>query len=70
MWIVALAISYADVVTTIVVGMEYLDKGAKRAAHMTFAMVGVSLGIQALITHVSGEIIHALTINKNILKVS
>ena len=62
MWTVALAISYADVITTVVVGMEYLENGAKRAAHVTFAMVGASLGVKALIIHASGEIIRSLTI--------
>ena len=67
MWIMALAISYADIITTIVVGMDYLDKGAKRAAHVIFAMVGVSLGIQALITHASGAFIHSLTRHRNVM---
>ena len=55
MWIVALVISYADVISTVVVGMTYLDAGARQAAHVTFGMVGVSLGLQALLTHLSGH---------------
>ena len=57
-WTAALAFSYLDLVTTVVVGREYLGMGTRegtRAAHVTFGMVGVSLGIQTLITHLTGD---------------
>jgi len=56
-WTAALAFSYVDLVTTVVVGMQYLDMGTKQgtsAAHVTFAMLGVSLGVQAIFAHLSG----------------
>ena len=55
LWIVALVISYADLVTTVIVGLEYFRVGAKSAAHVTFGMAGVSLGIQTLVTHQTGN---------------
>ena len=56
-WTAALAFSYVDLVTTVVVGLQYLDMGTTQGtsgAHMTFAMLGLSLGVQALGTHFSG----------------
>jgi len=56
-WMAALAFSYVDLVTTVVVGLQYLDMGSvggTRAAHVTFAMLGVSLGIQTLTAHLTG----------------
>ena len=56
-WTAALAFSYLDLVTTVVVGMQYLDMGTAQgtnAAHVTFTMLGISLGVQALFTHLSG----------------
>ena len=57
-WTAALAFSYLDLVTTVVVGREYLGMGTRegtRAAHVTFGMVGASLGLQTLLTHLTGE---------------
>ena len=56
-WAAALAFSYVDLVTTVVVGMQYLDMGTAQgtnAAHVTFTMLGISLGVQALFTHLLG----------------
>ena len=56
-WMVALAFSYVDLVTTVVVGLQYLNMGSvggTRAAHVTFAMLGVSLGVQTVATHLTG----------------
>ena len=56
-WTAALAFSYVDLVTTVVVGMQYLDMGTAQgtnAAHVTFTMLGISLGVQALCTHLLG----------------
>ena len=56
-WTTALAFSYVDLVTTVVVGLQYLDMGTAqgtRAAHMTFAMLGVSVVVQALLAHFTG----------------
>ena len=56
-WTAALAFSYLDLVTTVVVGMQYLDMGTAQgtsSAHVTFAMLGLSLGMQTLITHLTG----------------
>ena len=56
-WTAALAFSYVDLVTTVVVGLQYLDMGTAQgtsAAHVTFAMLGVSVGAQALAAHLSG----------------
>jgi hypothetical protein len=57
-WMVALAFSYIDLGTTVMVGREYLSMGTAegtRAAHVTFGMLGVSLGTQGLVTHLTGE---------------
>ena len=56
-WTAALAFSYVDLVTTVVVGLQYLDMGTAQgtsAAHVTFIMLGISLGAQALQTHLTG----------------
>jgi len=56
-WTTALVFSYVDLVTTVVVGLQYLDMGTAQgtsAAHVTFAMLGVSVGAQALAAHLSG----------------
>ena len=56
-WTAALAFSYVDLVTTVVVGVQYLDMGTApgtNAAHVTLAMLGLSVGVQALFTHLSG----------------
>ena len=56
-WTAALAFTYVDLVTTVVVGMQYLDMGTPQgtsAAHVTFTMLGISLGTQTLATHLSG----------------
>ena len=56
-WTAALAFSYVDLVTTVVVGLQYLGMGTAqgtRAADVTFAMLGFSLGIQTLATHLTG----------------
>ena len=56
-WAAALVFSYVDLVTTAVVGLQYLDMGTAQgtsAAHVTFAMLGVSVGVQALATHLTG----------------
>jgi len=57
-WAVALAFSYVDLGTTVMVGREYLIMGTPeglRAAHVTFGMLGASLGLQALMTYLTGE---------------
>eukprot|EP00618_Florenciella_parvula_P016977 CAMPEP_0119473200 /NCGR_PEP_ID=MMETSP1344-20130328/4942_1 /TAXON_ID=236787 /ORGANISM="Florenciella parvula, Strain CCMP2471" /LENGTH=2127 /DNA_ID=CAMNT_0007506261 /DNA_START=134 /DNA_END=6517 /DNA_ORIENTATION=- len=57
-WMVALAFSYVDLVTTVLVGLQYLDMGTAQGtsgAHVTFAMLGLSLGVQALFAHLSGQ---------------
>ena len=57
-WAAALGFSYADLVTTVYVGMEYLRVGGKYgrgAAHAMFGMLGGSLLVQALVTHSTGE---------------
>ena len=56
-WTVALALSYLDLVTTVAVGREYLSlrtPEGTRAAYLTFSVSGASLGVQALITHLTG----------------
>ena len=56
-WTAALTFSYADLVSTVVVGLQYLDMGTAqgtRAAHVAFVMLGVSLGVQAVAAHVTG----------------
>jgi hypothetical protein len=56
-WTAALAFSYVDLVTTVVVGLQYLNMGTAkgtRAADVTFAMLGFSLGVQTLCTHWTG----------------
>ena len=56
-WTAALAFSYVDLVTTVVVGLQYLSLKTARgthAAHVTFTMLGISLGVQALFTHLTG----------------
>ena len=56
-WAAALAFSYVDLVTTVVVGLQYLDMGTAQGtsnAHVTFAMLGVSVGVQALLAHLTG----------------
>jgi hypothetical protein len=56
-WTAALAFSYLDLVTTVVVGMQYANMGTAQgtnAAHVTFTMLGISLGVQALFTHSTG----------------
>ena len=56
-WTAALAFSYVDLVTTVVVGLQYLDMGTAQgtnAAHVTFAMLGLSSGVQAMFTHLTG----------------
>lgn len=57
-WMAALAFSYVDLGTTLMVGREYLSMGTAegtRAAHVTFGMLGASLGLQALLTYLTGE---------------
>mmetsp|Transcript_99194 Transcript_99194/g.283738 ORF Transcript_99194/g.283738 Transcript_99194/m.283738 type:complete len:525 (+) Transcript_99194:697-2271(+) len=57
-WAAALVFSYVDLGTTVVVGREYLSMGTaqgRHAAHMTFGMLGVSLGIQTMATHWTGQ---------------
>ena len=56
-WTAALAFSYLDLVTTVVVGLQYLDMGTTQgtsSAHVTFIMLGISLGVQALGAHLTG----------------
>ena len=56
-WAAALVFSYVDLVTTVVVGLQYLSLETARgthAAHVTFIMLGTSLGIQTLATHLTG----------------
>ena len=56
-WIAAPVFGYIDLVTTVVVGLQYLRMETPRgtsAAHITFAMLSVSLGVQTLATHVTG----------------
>ena len=57
-WMAALAFSYVDLGTTVMVGREYLSMGTAegmRAAHVTFGMLGASLVLQALLTYLTGE---------------
>ena len=56
-WVAALALSYVDIVTTVVVGLQYLGLGTAQgthAAHVTFGMLAGSLGLQTLVTHATG----------------
>jgi hypothetical protein len=56
-WTAALAFSYIDLVTTVVVGLQYLSLETAQGTHaadVTFAMLGFSLGIQTLSTHWTG----------------
>ena len=56
-WTAALAFSYVDLVTTVVVGLQYLSLETARgthSAHVTFIPLGTSLGIQTLATHLTG----------------
>ena len=56
-WTAALTFSYVDLVTTVVVGLQYLNMGTVQgtsAAHVTFAMLGLSVGAQALFAHSTG----------------
>ena len=56
-WSAALTFSYVDLVTTVLVGLQYLEvetAHGTHAAHVTFTMLGLSLGIQTLLTHLSG----------------
>ena len=57
-WAAALVFSYVDLGTTVVVGKEYLDMGTAQgihAAHVTFGMLGGSLGLQTLMTYLTGK---------------
>ena len=57
-WAAALAFSYVDLGTTVGVGREYLSMGTAQgthAAHVTFGMLGVSLGLQTMATHWTGK---------------
>ena len=54
-WTAALAFSYADLITTVFVGMEYLRVGDEAAAHAMFGMLGGSLLVQALATYSTGK---------------
>jgi hypothetical protein len=63
-WVAALVFSYVDFVTTVVVGLQYVGLGTAqgtRAAHVTFGMLAGSLGIQTLLTHLSGTYLCACT---------
>jgi hypothetical protein len=56
-WASALVFSYLDFGTSIMVGREYLAMGTTagdRAAHVMFGMLGLSLGIQGLLTYLTG----------------
>ena len=56
-WAAALTFSYIDLATTVVVAREYLSMGTAEgtfAAHVTFGMLGASLGIQTLATYLTG----------------
>ena len=56
-WTAALVFSYIDLGTTVVVGWEYLNMRTAegtRAAHVTFGMLGGSLGLQTLVTYLTG----------------
>ena len=56
-WAAALTFSYIDLATTVVVAREYLSMGTAEgtfAAHVTFGMLGASLGIQTLVTYLTG----------------
>jgi hypothetical protein len=57
-WTAALVFSYIDLGTTVVVGWEYLNMRTAegtRAAHVTFGMLGGSLGLQTLMTYLTGK---------------
>ena len=58
-WAAALVISYVDLVTTVVVGLQYFGMGTAQgmhAAHVMFAIQGASLGLQAMCTEWTGTI--------------
>ena len=60
-WTAALVFSYIDLGTTVVVGWEYLNMRTAegtRAAHVTFGMLGASLGLQTLVTYLTGRQLH------------
>ena len=55
-WSAALIFSYADIISTVAVGFQYLaigDKG-RDAAHMTFGMLFGSIAIQTFFTYFGG----------------
>ena len=57
-WMAALGFSYADLITTVFVGMEYLRVGGKAgrdAARAMFGMLGGSLLVQAFTTYATGK---------------
>ena len=56
-WAAALVFSYVDLVTTVVVGLQYLSLETTQgthAAHVTFIMLGISLGLQTAATYLTG----------------
>ena len=57
-WAAALVFSYVDLGMTVVVGWEYSSMGTSEGAHaarVLFGMLGASLGIQGLVTYLTGE---------------
>ena len=57
-WAAALVFSYVDLGMTVVVGWEYSSMGTAEgahAAHVIFVMLGASLGIQGLVTYLTGS---------------
>ena len=57
-WAAALVFSYVDLGMTVVVGWEYSSMGTTEGAHaarVLFGMLGASLGIQGLVTYLTGE---------------
>ena len=57
-WAAALVFSYVDLGMTVVVGWEYSSMGTAEGTHaarMMFGMLGASLGIQGLVTYLTGE---------------
>lgn len=56
-WTVALILSYVDLVTTVIVGVQYARLGTVRGAQVariTFGMLGASLGLQTMMSIFSG----------------
>ena len=60
-WSAALTFSYADLISTVSVGFQYLALGEKGrdAAYVTFGMLAGSIGLQTFFTYITGPRVYA-----------